>query len=94
MNIDQFYKYISTSSKWKVYDERPDLISYSYKDRIFIDFDKDSGGNPDNIGVKMSNAVGDIDVEFFYYGVKKVDVSANLISFRNNMGDEINIFLR
>ena len=94
MDIDDFYKYLSNSPKWEVFDERPDLISYSYKGKVFIDFNKDEDGNPDDIGIKMSNNVGDIDVEFYYYGVKRVEVSSNLISFKNKMGDEINIFLR
>ena len=42
----------------------------------------------------MSNNVGDLDIEFYYYGVKKVEVTSNLISFKNKLGDEINIFLR
>lgn len=94
MDVEDFYSFLSKSSKWEVFDDRPDLISYSYKGKIFIDFDKDERGNPDNIGIKMSNAVGDIDVQFYYYGVKKVEVSSNMISFRNKLGDEINIFLR
>lgn len=94
MDIDDFYKYLSNSPKWEVFDERPDLISYSYKGKVFIDFNKDEDGNPDDIGIKMSNNVGDIDVEFYYYGVKKVNVTPGLITFSNKLGDEINIFLR
>lgn len=94
MDIDDFYDYISNSPKWEVFDDRPDVISFSYKGKIFIDFDKDEKGNPDNVGIKMSNNVGDIDIEFYYYGVKKVDVTPGLITFSNKLGDEINIFLR
>ena len=94
MDIDDFYKFVANNPKWEVFDDRPDVISYSYKGKIFIDFDKDEKGNPDNIGIKMSNPVGDIDVEFYYYGVKKVEVTSNLISFKNKLGDEISIFLR
>ena len=94
MDIDDFYRFIANSPKWEVFDDRPDLISYSYKGKVFIDFDKDEKGNPDNIGIKMSNNVGDLDIEFYYYGVKKVEVTSNLISFKNKLGDEINIFLR
>lgn len=88
------YRYLSDNPRWEVFDDRPDLTSFSYKGKVFIDFTKDEKGIIYEVAVRMSNPVGDISVEVDAFGVKRIDVTNGLISFRNKAGDEINVFLR
>ena len=93
-DVIDLYRYLSNNPRWDVFDDRPDLKSFSYKGKVFIDFTKDEKGIIYEVAVRMSNPVGDISVEVDAFGVKRIDVSNGLISFRNKAGDEINVFLR
>ena len=93
-DVIDLYRYLSDNPRWEVFDDRPDLKSFSYKGKVFIDFTKDEKGIIYEVAVRMSNSVGDVSVEVDAFGVKRIDVSKGLMSFRNKAGDEINVFLR
>ena len=88
------YRYLSDNPRWDIFDERPDLTSFSYKGKVFIDFTKDEKGIIYEVAVRMSNSVGDVSVEVDSFGIKRMAVSNSLVTFRNKAGDEINVFLR
>lgn len=94
IGVDDLYRNLDDKPGWEVYDSRPDLLSYTYKGKLFIDFDLDEEGVPYNVKVGMSNNVGDLDVDFYYDGVRKVEIDSKLITFTLRTGDEVNIFLR
>lgn len=94
IGVDDLYRNLDDKPGWEVYDSRSDLLSYTYKGKLFIDFDLDEKGVPYNVKVGMSNNVGDLDVDFYYDGVRKVEIDSKLITFTLRTGDEVNIFLR